>query len=388
MTQENTNVPPTGSAPQFPAVNPSYASAAPQPAAPAMMPPPWWSQPPRQKSFFRRMLTGLFVAVLIVSILMNAYLLVIIGSQFESPFATTVLQEGDKDKVVAVYRVTGTIDDEAAGSFAAFARDILKKEEVKAVVLRVESPGGSVSASDQMHHQVKELQKAGKRVVVSMGGVAASGGYYISAPADEIVAEPSTLTGSIGVIMMWAVFKEGLSKLGIEPIVLKSTHAQEWKDELSMIDKPTDAHRRHLRELLDDMQSQFENVVREGRGHKLSAAARQTPQPIEKTATTGPAGGNGNLVVLTDTAPFNGKIYRAKEAKELGLIDSIGYQSDAIDRAKSLAGLANPKVVRYDRRRGLLSSLVDVKINSGVQVDTAGLENLRTPQMLMLWQPE
>ena len=118
--------------------------------------------------------------------------------------------------------------------------------------------------------------------------VAASGGYYMSAPADEIYAEPTTITGSIGVIGGWVVLKGTLDKIGAEPIVVKSTHAQGWKDEMSMYAAPHAYQMKHIQEVLDKMQERFEEVVRTGRGNRLHPQAASYTIPATQGAEGSP----------------------------------------------------------------------------------------------------
>ena len=359
---------------------PSSAGRASAPGAPpASMVPPWWAHPPKRHSFVGRLFTGFFVLVFVLSIVMNGYLLLLLGAQLEGAFEKTVLRKGSDDQTIAVYQVSGVIDGKAVGRFAAFHREVLHDKKVKAVVLRVDSPGGGASESDQIATMVKELRREGaKKVVVSMGGMAASGGYYISAPADEIVAEPTTWTGSIGVILMYPILAGTLEKIGAEMVVMKSQHAEGWKDALSAFSKPDPRQRAYLQSLLDDMQEKFEATVKEGRSGKL--------KPEEVTYRL--EGREGRDAEHTETAPFNGKIYLVKEAKKFGLIDEIGYQDHAIHRATALAGLDEPKVVLYQPRKGLLTRMLEAKSGGGISISPEALDRLQTPRILMLWRPE
>jgi protease-4 len=300
----------------------------------------------------------------------------LIGMQVDKAFDRNVLQGGEEEQTVAVYTVAGVINDNAVGMFAEFCRDVMRNDDVRAVVLRVESPGGGVSQSDQMAEAVSRLKASGRKVVVSLGGVAASGGYYIAARADEIVAEPTTWTGSIGVIAQWPIVSGTLDKIGMKMVVLKSRHSEDWKDQISPFRDPSPEELARLREMLNHAQARFEGIVLEGRGRKL--APYQPPED-------GPA---------PDSPPkaeaFNGKIYLAEEAKALGLVDRIGYGHDAIDRAASLAGLSEPHVVRYEPRRPLFARLMGAEavegLSSGVRIDLDLLDELQTPRVQYLWR--
>ncbi|GAG23123.1 unnamed protein product, partial [marine sediment metagenome] len=255
--------------------------------------------------------------------------------------------------------------------------EVSRDQNVKAVVLRVNSPGGGVAHSDQIYSLVKKLREVGgKKVVASMGGIAASGGYYVCAPADAIVAEPTTITGSIGVIMGWMVVKGTLDRIGMETVMLKSSNARGWKDEISPFKQPDERQKRHLRKILDTMQARFEKVVKEGRGQRLKT------NRVSYTVRTG-QGEEAREVKITETEPLNGKVYMPDEALAFGLIDKIGYQEVAIDRAADLARLTNPNVVVYRRAKGLLVELLEAKSASTVRLDASLLDRLQTPRILM-----
>ena len=322
---------------------------------------------------------GFVTLIFVFSVLMNLYLLVLLAAQLDAGFATETILKGAADQTIAVYAVTGIIDEEAAQRFSRFYDEVRTDDEVKAIVLRVSSPGGGVTASDQIHHLVKQLDKQGKPVVVSMGGVAASGGYYISAPAREIIAEPTTVTGSIGVIIAWPVLRGTLDKLGIEMVVMKSTHAQGWKDEANWVQPPAPRHREHLQEILDEIQAKFEEVVIKGRGGRLKT---------RKGTYTVTAGKQDVPREVEETEPFNGKVYLAAQAKQLGLIDAIGYVSQATDRAAVLAGLQNPRVVRYAPRQGLLAELIRGQNEPLLSLSAKNLDEFQTPRILLMWKAE
>jgi protease-4 len=198
-------------------------------------------------------------------------------------------------------------------------RNYLKKAEadvlVKAVVLRVESPGGSAAASQEIANEIRRFKEdTGKPVVVSMGGVAASGGYYISVYADKIVANPATLTGSIGVISELIYIEGLLEKLGLEMEIIK---AGEHKD---MGIRPlTDEERQIMQAITDDLYGQFVDAVAEGRHLPTEA--------VKKLAT--------------------GQVYTGSQALKLGLVDELGGQDRAVELAAELAGVPAPTVEEY-----------------------------------------
>lgn len=335
---------------------------------------------PRRGSWLRRVL----VILLIVSVVMNAYLAAILAARIQEAYRSEVVRAGNADQEIAVWNVEGMIDAEQAETFVAFCDWTAKRPEVKAVVLRVNSTGGGVPPSDRMHASVLGLKAAGKKVVVSMGGVAASGGYWISAPADQIVAEPTTTTGSIGVIAMWPVFKDMLEKIGVEPIVMKSQDAHKWKDELSPLDAPSPDQREHLQSILDGIQDRFEEVVRKGRGKKLKTEDVTYEIPVLT------ADGQKKTVTHTATAPLNGKVYVGSEAKDWGLVDTIGYQSDALTAAARLAGLDKPNIVQYRPRLTFGEQLFGqgVSTSGGLTIDADLISEVQSPRIMAIWRVE
>ncbi len=344
-------------------------------------PPPVWQPypyPRRRKPLWKRLL---IVGVVLLFILLAAG---VVSHVVQSKLArlagdgmdAEVLKPGRKDQVVAVYDVFGVIDSKQAGRIKVFCKQVSGDPNVKAVVLRVSSPGGGISACDRIHKMMMDLKSDGKTLVISMGSVAASGGYYISAPADAIYAEPTTITGSIGVIGAWIIIKGTLEKYGAKAVVVRSTKTRAWKAAPNSLEDPADYQIESIRKLLDVMQERFEKVVRDGRGGKL------TPTTEEKTYT----GADGKKFTVTETVPFNGSIFTADEATDLGLIDDIGYLDDAIDKAAGLAGLTKPKVVRYFRRKGFFEQMADAK--TGPIIDPDVLDEIQTPKLMMIWKVE
>jgi protease-4 len=191
---------------------------------------------------------------------------------------------------------------------------------IKAVLMKVNSPGGTVTASDILYHEIRSYkERSGIKLVVAMMNVAASGGYYLSLPADWIMAHPTTITGSIGVIFSRPGVSGFMEKLGLALHVSKSG---ELKDMGSPFRAPTEADKAIFQALTDQMAQRFINLVLEHR--TLSADQRQ------RIASA--------------------RVFLASEAQQVGLIDQIGYLTDAVEKAKSLAGLSpDAKVVTYRR---------------------------------------
>jgi len=228
---------------------------------------------------------------------------------------------------VAVIAVEGVITD---------SREVIEQlhryrdvPNVKAVVLRVNSPGGAVAPSQEIYQEILKFRRETKKpVVASLGSVAASGGYYIAAAADRIVANPGSIAGSIGVIMQIPNLGGLLQKVGIKTTVIK---AGENKDLASITRDLTDSERRILQEVMDDVHGQFIDAVAAGR--RLDRAR------VEPLA--------------------DGRIFSGRQALALGLVDELGDLPDAIERAGGLAGIpGRPKVVQERRRRFSLWDLV------------------------------
>ncbi len=238
---------------------------------------------------------------------------------------------------VAVVRVEGVILSGSpevspfttpSEAYSGVIVDYLKRAEadadVKAVVLRVDSPGGSVVASHEIHQQVLAMTKP---VVVSMGDLAASGGYYVSAPADEIFANPDTLTGSIGVISQFIHVDELLKEYGVEVTTIKSG---KFKDEGSPFRSMTDEEIATWQAIIDEAYEGFVQVVAEGRG-----------LPVDQ------------VKALAD-----GRVYTGRQALGLGLVDRLGNLPDAIQRAAELGGIeGEPRIVEYEPSLGVFQGL-------------------------------
>ena len=238
---------------------------------------------------------------------------------------------------VAVIRLSGVIADSGqqgllvtGGINPKLVREYLIMAErdsgVKAIVLRIDSPGGSAAASQEIASTIKRFKEdTGKPVVISMGDMAASGGYYISAYADSIVANPSTLTGSIGVISQFIYIEGLLDKLGLE---LETIKAGKHKD--MGIRSLTEEQRQIMQNITDDLYRQFVAAVAESRG----------------------------LAVERVTELATGQLYTGTQALELGLVDQLGGLDTAIDIAANLAGVTLPEVEEYSPPSSFLERLL------------------------------
>ncbi|MBI5409686.1 MAG: signal peptide peptidase SppA [Nitrospirae bacterium] len=247
-----------------------------------------------------------FVVVIILSLLM------------------TITNKGPLGDKVALVRVSGVIIDST--DVIEELKEHAKDGSIKAIILRVDSPGGAVAPSQEIYEEIKKIKEK-KKVIVSMGTVAASGGYYISAPADKIVANAGTLTGSIGVIMEIPNVEGLMKKIGVETQVIKSG---EHKDIASVFKALKPEEKQILQTVLDDVHDQFIRAVSDGRKMKF--------EEIRKLA--------------------DGRVFTGKMAKELGLIDELGNLQDAIKLAGEMTGIkGEPQVVQKKEKFGFLELL-------------------------------
>jgi protease-4 len=225
---------------------------------------------------------------------------------------------------IALIRIEGVILD--SREIIEEIEDYSSNSSIKAVVLRVDSPGGGVAPSQEIYKEVMKL-KAKKKVVVSMGSVAASGGYYISCPADKIVANSGTLTGSLGVIMEIPNFEGLMEKIGVKTEVIKSG---KHKDMASIFKSMTDEERKIIQAVLDDVHDQFISAVSEGR--------KMPYEDVKKLA--------------------DGRIFTGRKAKELGLVDELGNLDDAIRLAGRLSGIKGRPSVVFKKERISLWNII------------------------------
>lgn len=226
------------------------------------------------------------------------------------------MTDGEK---VGVIEVVGVIANsrETIEQLKRFRED----DDIRAIVIRVDSPGGVVGPSQEIYREIVRT-KATKKVIASMGAVAASGGYYVIAGTDGIVANPGTITGSIGVIMEYTNFQELFNKIGLSPVVIKSG---QFKDTGSPARAMTPEEEQILKAFVDRLHQQFVSAIAEGR--------------------------QLDLAKVQDLA--DGRIYTGQDAKDLGLVDRIGNLEDAVEWAGRLAGIEGKIVAVYPPEKKL-----------------------------------
>jgi protease-4 len=253
---------------------------------------------------------------------------------------------------VAIVELEGLIAD--TDDLVRELRAHRENPSIKAVVIRINSPGGVVGPTQEVHDALLRLRRAGKPVVASLGAVAASGGYYVAVGADQIYANAGSLTGSIGVIMQLANLDALMKKVGVEYVVVK---AGAFKD-IGNVSRPmSPEERRVLQTLLDDVHGQFIDAVAKGR--KLDRA---------------------------QVVPFaDGRVFSGTQALSLKMVDAIGGLEDAVNAAATLAKLPTPPAVERARRRFSLMELLRNEL--GVPVPTGLLRPVlpvfKTPLYLM-----
>lgn len=314
------------------------------------------------------------VAVALFFIAVGYYgAMAIVFSDAGNGVSTRVYQPGDKQKIIAVVPIEGMIDGEKAEFVRRAMRSIERDDRVVAVVLRVDSPGGGTGPSEKIYHLISRFrEESGKPVVASYGAMAASGGVYISAQADYIYAQPTCVTGSIGVFAPIFTYEGLIEKIGVEERWMEASGSPA-KTRGSNVFRAWDERDMAVwQKMLDASYERFHDIVAAGRGDVMSEA---------------------DLAQAT-----TGAVFLAEQAVELHLVDEIGYLDDAIADARARAAVAvQPLVLEYGPPKTLLQQLgvqaparsgVSVQLNelSGDQVRRILLE-LGTPRMMYLYRP-
>ncbi len=279
----------------------------------------------------------------------------------------------EADKKIAVVRVVGAIME--GNDFIKQQLDRVREdEEVVAMVLRIDSPGGTVTASDYLYHHVQELCKERELpLVVSMGSICASGGYYIAMAVGEsenvMFAEPSTWTGSIGVVIPHYDLSGLLASYNIKDDSIAShKYKLMGSPTRALSDEERAEQRKLFQELVDQSFGRFKDIVRNGR-----PKFQQDEAALDAVAT--------------------GQIFTANQALELGLVDKIGFIEDAVERAAELAGLAldNVRCVKYEEPPASLSTLLSSQATQPTLLgsDLGSFLNLTAPRAYYLctWLP-
>lgn len=356
----------------------------PVPPQPPQVPwPPRASEPvpPKRKTSGCLIALGVTIGLAVLVIILIALVMAISGSgqgrQLRTPSGRVMVEHtisgAGKDKVLVV-PITGMIADVDGGMLQAVAsvsevRDMLhvasKDPSIRALILDIDSPGGAVTACDVLHHELLAFAKQHNVKVVAMGeDVVASGGYYLACSGDKIIIHPTTITGSIGVILPIYNMEKLFEKIGVAPQPIKSG---EFKDIGAMSRAMTPEEHAMLERLVMQMSDRFKEVVRGGFVRR-NATTEQTEEAAKYC---------------------DGRVFTPDEAVRLGFVDQIGYFDDAVTLACGLAGTnpATTRVVTYRRQAGLLgllSSETELK-SPGVTINIQGASPLQSPKFMYLW---
>lgn len=289
-------------------------------------------------------------------------LLSLIGIIFRPQQEHITIDDGAKptiqSKPIALVTISGPISDSDGGgsllspmsslqTVMQTLRTVKENNKYKAVIVRINSPGGTVGMSQEVYAELKAIRSKGKVVVVSAGDIMASGGYYIACGADKIVANPGSLVGSIGVIIESVSVEEGMRKLGIKPQVVKSgTH----KDILNPMRDMTPEEQALLQSVIDDTFDQFVTAVSEGR--------KMDKKAVKELA--------------------DGRVFTGRQAKEKGLIDQLGGYDEALALTKKLANLPESAGVEDFNKPGLFQGLLGATTNQVVHGITKSISPYST----------
>jgi protease-4 len=290
----------------------------------------------------------------------------------------TVIEPASTRHKVALIEIQGVISsapmDFHGNNLVSYIEDQLSRAGddplVKAVVLKIDSPGGEVLASDEIYQSISEFQETfEKPVVVSMGTVAASGGYYVAAPARWIVANELTITGSIGVIMQTYNWRALMDKVGVEPMVFKSGALKDMLSPNKREEDITPEERRIVQDLVDASYERFRIAIDEGRG--LALARNQDNE--------GAPGDQGRPLADAWTEFADGRLLSGRDAWNLGLIDEMGDFATAFQRALRLADIPEARLIQYQRPPtfGSLFQLFGQGATTKVELDLG----IRLPQL-------
>jgi protease-4 len=345
-------------------IEPTPGQQAPQilaPAAPAIVQP---APAPRRSSGVLTVLLVLFAVFGVIAALFLG-LIFAIGfavSDTDTALLTESYHSGSETSQhkIAIVTVDNVIMELTERNVIRQLKAAQEDSHVKAIVLKVDSPGGTINASDHIHRKVKQVRHDAdnpKPIVVSMQGLAASGGYYISAPANKIFAERTTMTGSIGVIATFPNVSGLMQDFNVGVEVVKTGPR---KDSGSMFRPMTDEERARWHAIIGDAFDVFLDVVSEGRS--------MDKEVVRKLAT--------------------GDVYTAREAKEHKLIDEIGYLEDAIAAAEAIAGVTDSKVIEYKRPLDLVDLLLGSAASgrASTTIDLQSIFRANVPRVMFLTQ--
>jgi protease-4 len=379
----------------------------------------YYPPPPPRPSVIGTLFRWFFRLAFLVSVGVNVLLIGLavygIVNLSESPrLLNERYYSGDKfasDKI-AIIRVDGVILEAFNGYAEKQIESAAMDKNVKAIVLRIDSPGGSVTGSDDLYHRLRQLRDGNPRkktppkpIIVSMGGLAASGGYYIAMPSRKLIAEPTTTTGSIGVYISFINVAKLANDHGVKMELIK---AGAVKDSGSPFKEMTPQEREVWQDSVNQTYDRFLTIVVKGRNPDLDKEDLTAPErtkleqekkklldlipeeekklTVEESKT--PGGPPEKHTVTYTRYRADGGIFTSEKAKKYGLIDEIGYLEDAIDAARKAAGLSEHfQAITYDRPVSLLGGLLGVQSPRqvpGAQLDPARLADGASPRLWYL----
>ena len=357
MDESSQPVNPQSPAPPPP---PTFSAQAAQPAPPPLAPPPppimppppsyYYSPPPRPPgrgkggvwkflAITMFVLCGLYIAGRVMFSGPSLQSHSGMGQRKAHEMMEVVVKDNDSRNKIAVIDVDGVImsgiSDRSGRSLVDMIEEQLESaatdKRVKAVILKVDSPGGEVMASDDIYNLIADFQvKSSKPVIASMGNVAASGGYYVSAPCRWIVANELTITGSIGVIMHGYNFRGLMDKVGIRPEVFKSGKFKDMMSSDKAEGEILPEEKKMIQDLVNETFQKFKSVVADGRGHANKSNGKE-----------------GRKLVDNWQDYADGRIVSGKQAYELGFVDELGNFETAVERAQTIAGIADANLIQY-----------------------------------------
>ena len=271
---------------------------------------------------------GIFLSLVFIGLVFVGITFFMLASVFKWERSEYVSYgSGDKIALVEINDVIIS-SEKTVGQIKKFRED----KSIKAIILRINSPGGGVAASQEIYEEVKRTRESGKIIVVSMGSIAASGGYYIAMGSSLIVANPGTLTGSIGVIAQFISIKDLAEKLGITHTTIKSGSL---KDAGNPFGQMNDSTKAYLQDIVDNTFGQFLDVV-----------SKERKMDKEKLLTYA-----------------NGRVFTGLQAKEYGLIDSLGTFEDAVRITSKMAGIEDePRIIREKKKFSIFEELLGTKL--------------------------
>ncbi|MFA6187232.1 MAG: signal peptide peptidase SppA [Phycisphaerae bacterium] len=307
------------------------------------------------KIFFGIVLAFSIIANLLLVIALAASV-ALITTDKGGYYVEKTIESGIKSNKIAIIRIEGIISGDMCEKVIKQIKAAKDDKTVKAVIFKTNTPGGGVAASDRIYDEICRFRKeTDKPVVAFMETVAASGGYYTSCACDKIIAEPTAITGSIGVIMGHFVLQDLFElKLGIKPLIIKSGTKKDWPTSFEPV---TEEQKMYLSDkLINPAYERFLGIVTQARKDLITKEQART---------------------LAD-----GSIYNAPEALECGLIDDIGYIHEAIALAKKLANIDDAKVIEYEEPFSFENFM---QAKTLFKFDMKGLYSLTTPQLMYVW---